>query len=141
MPNPRETAESCRLFLRRNKNESKTKKIITPSKWTLPVSSVITKGLFVITAWHLFATTVHPWYICLPVAVSIFTHYRYAIIWSYLTTLSYYAYQSKPVKENLWLIAFSYLIVAAFAFWEFRNKEIRFGNTSHQNYKDELDRQ
>ncbi|MEJ7691543.1 hypothetical protein [Daejeonella sp.] len=95
--------------------------------------SYFTKGLFVITAWYLFSTTIHPWYICLPVAVSIFTQYKYAIIWSYLTTFSYYAYQSIPVKENLELIAFSYLILAGFAFWEFRNKNNKFSNTSQQN--------
>ena len=88
--------------------------------------SFFTKGLFVITAWHLFSTTIHPWYICLPVAVSIFTPYRYAIIWSYLTTLSYYAYQSIPVKESLGLIALSYLIFAGFAFWEYQNMSDKF---------------
>ncbi len=71
--------------------------------------------------WLLLSTTVHPWYICLPVAISIFTKYRYALIWSYAATLSYYAYRSVPVKENLWLVALSYLIVAGYAFWELRN--------------------
>lgn len=81
---------------------------------------LFTNGLFVITAWYLFSTTVHPWYICLPVALSVFTNYRYAIIWSYATTFSYYAYHSTPVKENLWLVAISYLIVTGFAFSELR---------------------
>ncbi len=93
---------------------------------------LFTKGLFVITAWYLFSTTIHPWYICLPVAVSIFTQYRYAIIWSYVTTLSYYAYQSNLVKESLWLIAFSYLILAAFAFLELWNKN-NLKDISQQN--------
>jgi len=83
---------------------------------------LFTKGLFVITAWLLFSTTVHPWYICLPVALSVFTNYRYAVIWSFTTTLSYYAYQTTPVKENLWLVAVSYVLVAVYAFWELRNK-------------------
>lgn len=83
-------------------------------------SQIFTKGLFLISAWFLFSTTVHPWYICLPVALAIFTQYRYAIIWSYLTTLSYYAYYSTPVKESLLLIAINYLIVAGYAFSEIR---------------------
>ncbi len=86
---------------------------------------LLTKGLFIITAWYFFSTTVHPWYICMPVALSIFTQYRYAIIWSYLTTLSYYAYHSTPVKENLLLIAISYFIVVVFAFSEVRKKVYR----------------
>ncbi|HXH99468.1 MAG TPA: glycosyltransferase 87 family protein [Sphingobacteriaceae bacterium] len=107
--------------------------IISFKEKNISSNSFFTKGLFVITAWYLFSTTIHPWYICLPVAVSIFTPYRYAIIWSYLTTFSYFAYQFKPVKESLELIAFSYLILAGFAFWEFRNKSDRFRNTSQQN--------
>jgi hypothetical protein len=83
------------------------------------------KVLFVITTWYIFSTTVHPWYICLPVAISIFTNYRYAVIWTYLTTLSYYAYHAMPVKENLWLVAFSYLILAAFCFWELYNTKLK----------------
>jgi hypothetical protein len=83
--------------------------------------SIFNKALFIISMLLLFSTTVHPWYICLPVAVSIFTQYKYALVWSYVTTLSYYAYQSVPVKENLWLVALSYLIVAGYAFWELRN--------------------
>ncbi|HEV8080520.1 MAG TPA: hypothetical protein VGP43_07405, partial [Chitinophagaceae bacterium] len=83
--------------------------------------SIFNKALFIISIWFFFSTTVHPWYICLPVAVSIFTQYKYALVWSYVTTLSYYAYQSVPVKENLWLVALSYLIVAGYVFWELRN--------------------
>ncbi len=85
---------------------------------------LFTKGLFVITTWFLFTTTVHPWYICLPIAVSIFTQYRYAVIWTYVTTLSYYSYHSIPVKENLLLIAISYLIMAGYAFLELRTKNV-----------------
>jgi hypothetical protein len=84
--------------------------------------SFFNKALFIISTWFLFSTTVHPWYICLPVAISIFTLYKYALVWSYAATLSYYAYQSTPVKENLWLVAISYLMVAGYTFWEFKNK-------------------
>jgi hypothetical protein len=83
--------------------------------------SIFNKALLTISVWFLFSTTVHPWYICLPVAISIFTQYKYAMVWSYAAALSYYAYKSVPVKENLWLVALSYLIVAGYAFWEFKN--------------------
>jgi hypothetical protein len=91
------------------------------------------KALSIITTLFLFSTTVHPWYVCLPVAISIFTQYRYALVWSYTTTLSYYAYQSTPVKENLWLVAFSYLLVTVYAFWELRNKNNKLKNVFRQN--------
>jgi alpha-1,6-mannosyltransferase len=75
-------------------------------------------ALLIVTSWFLFATTVHPWYICLPVAVTVFTPYRYAIIWSFTATLSYAAYQTNPVQENLWLVGGGYVIMIGYTFWE-----------------------
>ncbi len=77
-----------------------------------------TSSLFIITAWFFFATTVHPWYICLPVVLAVFTPFRYAFIWSFTATLSYAAYQHNPVQENLWLTAGGYVVVFAYAIWE-----------------------
>ncbi len=77
-----------------------------------------TKALFILTVYYLFATTVHPWYICMPVMITACTAYRYAMVWSYLVTLSYYAYHSNPVQENLWLVSLSYLAMLCYAGWE-----------------------
>ncbi len=79
-----------------------------------------TKALFILTVYYLFATTVHPWYICMPIMIAACTAYRYAMVWSYLVTLSYYAYHSNPVKENVWLVLLSYLAMLSFAVWELR---------------------
>lgn len=88
------------------------------------------QALFIITLWYLFSTTIHPWYICLPVAFSVFTQYRYPIIWSFTATLSYAAYQTNPVKENLWLVGSGYFLMIGYALWEVnKNKLIR------QNHK------
>ncbi|MDQ6761563.1 MAG: glycosyltransferase 87 family protein, partial [Bacteroidota bacterium] len=85
--------------------------------------SFFNRSLFIITTWYLFSTTVHPWYICLPVALAVFTPYRYAIIWSFTATLSYAAYQFKPVHENLWLVGAGYLFMISYAWWEIRKKK------------------
>ncbi len=77
-----------------------------------------TKALFILTVYYLFATTVHPWYICMPVIIAACTGYRYPVVWSYLVTFSYYAYHSNPVKENLWLVELSYLVMLSFAMLE-----------------------
>ena len=78
------------------------------------------KALFIITTWFLFSTTVHPWYICLPVALAVFTPFRYAIIWSFTAILSYAAYQSNPVHENLWLVGVGYIFMVGYAWWELK---------------------
>lgn len=83
----------------------------------------ITKALFIITAWYVFSTTVHPWYICLPVALAVFTPYRYPIIWSFTATLSYAAYQFNPVRENLWVVGAGYIFMIGYAWWELKMKK------------------
>jgi hypothetical protein len=54
----------------------------------------------------------------------VFTPYRYAIIWSFTATLSYAAYQSTPIKENLWLVGVGYVFMISYALWEWREKKI-----------------
>lgn len=78
------------------------------------------KALYIVTTWFLFSTTVHPWYICLPVALAVFTNYRYALLWSYTAILSYAAYSSNPVHENLLLVGIGYLAMAIYALWEWK---------------------
>jgi hypothetical protein len=85
--------------------------------------SFFNKALFIITIWYLFSTTLHPWYICLPVALSVFTPYRYAMMWSFTSILSYAAYQFTPVRENLWLIGVGYIIMIGYGLWEVKKKQ------------------
>ncbi len=85
--------------------------------------SFFSRVLFIITIWFLFSTTVHPWYIGLPVALSVFSPHRYAIIWSFTAIFSYAAYQSNPVHENLWLVGAGYILMIGYAFWELKQKQ------------------
>ncbi len=74
--------------------------------------------LFCATAYLLFATTVHPWYLTLLIMFSVFTRYKYAIAWSLLIMLTYAAYRTIPYTENLWLVATEYLIVVGWMVYE-----------------------
>jgi hypothetical protein len=89
----------------------------------ISLQTILVKALYIISIWFLFSTTVHPWYICLPVALAVFTLYRYAMIWSFTAILSYAAYQSHPVQENVWLTGAGYIFLAGFTWWELRNKK------------------
>ncbi|WP_338872775.1 polyprenol phosphomannose-dependent alpha 1,6 mannosyltransferase MptB [Spirosoma sp. SC4-14] len=73
--------------------------------------SVPSRILAILTLYLAFATTVHPWYITTLVAVSVFTRFRYPLVWSALIPLSYFTYQTMPYQENLWLTALEYGIV------------------------------
>lgn len=74
--------------------------------------------LFASTAYYLLSTTVHPWYIMLPLFLSIFTNFRYMLFWSLLIGLSYSAYKMEGVNENLWLLAIQYISVYTLVSYE-----------------------
>jgi len=79
---------------------------------------LITGMLLGVSAYFLLSTTVHPWYIATPLVLSVFTNYKFPIIWSAVVFLSYSAYGANGFDENLWLVAVEYLIVIAFAVTE-----------------------
>ncbi|WP_242610687.1 glycosyltransferase 87 family protein [Aquimarina brevivitae] len=72
---------------------------------------LITGCLLGLSFYYFLSTTVHPWYIAVPLVLSIFTNYKFAIAWSIAVILSYTAYLSPDFKENLWLIGLEYSIV------------------------------
>jgi len=82
------------------------------------LSVLITSMLWVLAAYYLLATTVHPWYIVFLVLLSIFTEYRFALLWSIVVILSYYAYSQINFKENFSLLTIEYIAVYGFLFYE-----------------------
>ena len=86
--------------------------------------------LMCLTAYFLLATTVHPWYITSLVLISLFTSYRYPILWSVVIILSYAAYRTVPYSENLWLVAVEYIVVLSCMGYELF-REISGRNMSH----------
>ena len=79
---------------------------------------LLTALLFGLSFYYFMATTVHPWYIASLVLLSVFTKYRYPIVWSIVIILSYQAYANNPWQENVWFILLEYLLVYGFLFWE-----------------------
>lgn len=76
-----------------------------------------------VSAYFFLATTVHPWYIATPLLLSVFTKFRFALVWSFLVMLSYSAYTKKGFQENYWLIAVEYiLVIGIFLFEIFKPK-------------------
>lgn len=77
-------------------------------------------ALGIITLYFMLATTVHPWYASTLIAITIFTRFRYPIVWSYLIFLSYATYQTKLYQENLWFVALEYLVVFGIMIYELK---------------------
>lgn len=79
--------------------------------------------LFASTTYYLLSTTVHPWYIMLPLFISVFTKYKYMLLWSWLVFLSYSAYRIEGVEENNWLGGLQYVAVMTLLIYEVIKKQ------------------
>jgi hypothetical protein len=86
------------------------------------IDRLVTTMLFAVSFYFLMATTVHPWYIATPLLLSLFTNYRFPIVWSLLVIISYSAYGENGFHENLWLVGIEYIVLILFFFWEITRK-------------------
>lgn len=78
--------------------------------------SLMERSLWAISLYLFLATTVHPWYAILPLALSVFTNYRFPIAWTALIWLTYINYSYPEYHENLWVVALEYLWVVGWIF-------------------------
>lgn len=67
--------------------------------------------LFAICLYLLFTTTVHPWYVSLPLVLCLFTRFRFPVLWSALITLTYINYSYATYQENLLIVGIEYSLV------------------------------
>ena len=82
------------------------------------LKELITNMLIVLSFYFFMSTTVHPWYIATLLILSIFTKYKFPLVWSFAAILSYLAYANSNNTENLWIIGLEYTIVYGFLIWE-----------------------
>ena len=95
----------CILYLSFFRKNTDTKKLITAI-------------LFSFTIYLFLSTTIHPWYIATILILSVFTNYKFPLVWSFIVIISYLAYANAANTENLWIIGFEYLVVFSFFVWE-----------------------
>ncbi|MDT8410877.1 MAG: mannosyltransferase [Vicingaceae bacterium] len=79
---------------------------------------LITVMLLSLSVYFFLSTTVHPWYVATLVLLSVFSKYRFALVWSFAVILSYSAYTNNQFNENLWLVALEYSLVLGWFIWE-----------------------
>ncbi len=82
------------------------------------MSKLITSMLLALTCYLFLSTTVHPWYIATLLILSVFTNYKFPLVWSMVIVLSYLAYSNSTYSENLWIISLEYVIVFSVFLWE-----------------------
>jgi hypothetical protein len=81
-------------------------------------ADLFANALIALSIYFFISTTVHPWYIVNLVFLSIFTRFKFPIIWSYLVILSYFTYSQNSFKENYFLLFVEYSIVFGFVVYE-----------------------
>jgi hypothetical protein len=79
---------------------------------------LITAILLSVSFYFLLSTTVHPWYIATPLLLSVFTQYKFPIVWSFMVLFSYSAYGAEGFSESLGLVALEYIVVIGVAAYE-----------------------
>ncbi|GGD21182.1 mannosyltransferase [Hyunsoonleella pacifica] len=104
--------------------------IITFFRKNKTMVALITAMLFVLSFYYFTTTTVHPWYVATLLILSVFTKYKFPLVWSFVIILSYLAYvnlNKADKSENLWIIAVEYIIVYGVFIWEifFKKPNVR----------------
>ncbi|MGB1448542.1 MAG: mannosyltransferase [Flavobacteriaceae bacterium] len=87
---------------------------------------VFSSMLLLLTIYYLMASIVHPWYVISLVLLSLFTSYRFPLVWSCFIPLSYITYAHPRFQENYVIIAIEYSIVLAVMFYEYWRKKPLF---------------
>jgi len=75
---------------------------------------LITNMLLAFSFYLFLSTTVHPWYLATLLILSVFTNYKFPLVWSFVIILSYLAYinlNKADKSENLWIIAVEYVMI------------------------------
>ena len=63
--------------------------------------------------YFLLATTIHPWYLIVPLGVAVFSRYWLPVlVWSFSIFFSYHAYQAPGFEENTYWLLAEYLLLA-----------------------------
>ena len=82
------------------------------------IENLFISMLFSISFYYFFSSTVHPWYLATPLLLCIFTKYRFPIYWSFVVILSYHAYANSSWNENLFLVAFQYILLFSYIIYD-----------------------
>ena len=99
--------------------------VITFLRKNTSIKDLFTAMLFGLSFYYFTTTTMHPWYLATLILISLFTKYRFPIVWSAVIILSYSAYSNDPYKENLYLISLEYFIVYGYLLFELYQKSKR----------------
>jgi len=74
--------------------------------------------MWVLLTYLLFTTTVHPWYITTLLMLSVFTRFKFVMVWTALIFLTYMGYSEATFYENLYWVILEYSVVIGYLTYE-----------------------
>ncbi len=80
----------------------------------------------VFTLYILLTTTLHPWYLALPIMLSCFLPFRFILVWSFLISLTYINYSYPVYRENFWIVGLEYGIVLSILWYEYQKYCLKY---------------
>lgn len=89
------------------------------------IEKIMIHSLIVLSLYFFLSTTVHPWYCINLILISVFTKYKFPIVWSFFVILSYQAYSVIPFKENFYLLFIEYGFVYGTFLYEINTKSTK----------------
>lgn len=95
--------------------------ILIISCWRGKSYSLETKCMWVYSVYFLFSTMVHPWYSAILILFSVFSRYKFPVVFSMLILLSYFPYSLKDYDENMGVILIEYALLLGFIVIEIRS--------------------
>lgn len=93
-------------------------------KWLL-----VNAFLWISVVFALFSLILHPWYITLIILFSVFTNYRFGILWSLVIMGTYAGYSITGFNEVYWLVAFEFITVIGLAIYEMKQHQANLSAT------------
>lgn len=82
-------------------------------------SNIYSHLYWALIIYFMLATTVHPWYLSVPILCSVFIKDRIAIVWSSVIWLSYINYSYDPYFENMYIVALEYVLVLSYIIYQY----------------------
>jgi hypothetical protein len=80
--------------------------------------SLMIRWILILLTYFLFTTTLHPWYVTTLLGLTIFTGFRFPLLWTLLVVLTYFGYTQQGYSENLALVALEYALVLGYFVYE-----------------------
>ncbi len=83
---------------------------------------------YLLAAFYIYlflATTVHPWYLIVPLFFSVLVQCNSVLLWTCLVFLSYSAYDTNPVQQHYWAMYLQYLPVVVLLYFDIRSYKLR----------------